>query len=200
MADAESGASTDAGANGSMAKLPGFNLYIGDIRAGRSEHIVAKKFVVDVSNALPETEEELTAMKAAGGKACRCLAPTGRRLVVMGVPDTDGAALALAPHFEFINAFIDKALALDKDVVVHCFEGKSRSAAVLIQFLMKRKKLSLRDAVSGMRRVRPGMRLNNGFRKYLNDLELKMRPDAPTMTLRMQRKPTLRDRAVAASK
>ena len=179
-----------------MAKLPGFNLYIGDIRAGRNEHVLAKKFVVDLSNALPETEEEEAALKAAGGKACRCLARSGRRLVVMGISDTDSAALAMAPHLEFINAFIEKALGLNQEVLVHCFEGKSRSAAVLIQFLMKRKKLSLHDAVHGMRRVRPAMRLNNGFRKYLNDLELELRPDSPTMTLRMQRKPTLRKHAV----
>eukprot|EP00438_Fugacium_kawagutii_P033749 Skav209665 [mRNA] locus=scaffold2126:175584:179110:+ [translate_table: standard] len=51
----------------------------------------------------------------------------------------------LAQHFDDTRLFISEALAQGK-VLVHCTEGRSRSVAIVVAFLMQKEKISLGKA------------------------------------------------------
>lgn len=55
--------------------------------------------------------------------------------------------------------------------LVHCAQGKSRSAAVCAAWLISRKGLSLQDAMAKIRIVRPEIRPNLGFLAALRAIE-----------------------------
>jgi len=68
-----------------------------------------------------------------------------------GVPDARRCAGDVAPHFEPCIAAMEGTLATGKHVLVHCHASLSRSAALLLAYLMKTRKLSLADAAKLMK-------------------------------------------------
>jgi protein-tyrosine phosphatase len=52
-------------------------------------------------------------------------------------------------------AFIHAKLSEDKQVLVHCMSGITRSATVVVAYLMLHKQMSLDDAVNLVRSKRP---------------------------------------------
>lgn len=117
--------------------------------------------------------------------------PSIREKLVVRVDDVDNAPLD--EHFDAINDFVDKALELNEGVLIHCFRGKSRSATSVIQYLMYRRNMLLKDALKITKERRPVIQLNVGFKKMLMELEEKLFPDqAPSIKLKLKsRKPVL---------
>ena len=59
----------------------------------------------------------------------------------------------------------------DKTVLVHCFMGSSRSATVLMAYLIKYKKYRRRDALNFLKQKRDIVNINIDFFKQLKDYE-----------------------------
>lgn len=59
-------------------------------------------------------------------------------------------------------------------VLVHCYVGKSRSAAVVLGYLMARQHLTLAAATALLTRVRPQIQPNRGFYRELQDLDQRL--------------------------
>ena len=55
----------------------------------------------------------------------------------------------------------------DKKILVHCVYGKSRSASVIIFYLIKEKKMSFQEAKEFVRKIRSCVNPNEGFEKEL---------------------------------
>ena len=83
---------------------------------------------------------------------------------ILDLPDTD-----ITVYFDECFAFIDAARQ-DGCVFVHCNAGVSRSAAVVIAYLMSSQQMSFDDALAHLKSHRPSVRPNDGFmtalRKY----------------------------------
>lgn len=79
------------------------------------------------------------------------------------LPLYDDAEAELAPHLAAARAFIAEARAAGGRVLVHCFAGQSRSAALLIGHLMASQRLGLLEAWAQVRAARPVARPNAGF-------------------------------------
>ncbi|KAE8123795.1 hypothetical protein FH972_018720 [Carpinus fangiana] len=73
--------------------------------------------------------------------------------------------------FEEASDFIDHVEQIGGRVLVHCFEGKSRSATLVIAYLMLRKNLTLLEAWNALKRVHRRAQPNDGFAKILLDLD-----------------------------
>ncbi|XP_011042957.1 PREDICTED: dual specificity protein phosphatase PHS1-like isoform X2 [Populus euphratica] len=67
--------------------------------------------------------------------------------------------------------FIDHVESIGGRVVVHCFEGRSRSATLVLAYLMLRKKFTLLEAWNALRRAHRRAQPNDGFAKALLDLD-----------------------------
>lgn len=68
--------------------------------------------------------------------------------------------------------FISNAVKLKENVLVHCAAGVSRSASIVIGYLMLTEKLSYEDAFTIVKNKRPCIKPNCGFAKQLKSLEL----------------------------
>ena len=89
-----------------------------------------------------------------------------RRLDVSAL---DEPSYPLFTHFAPATAFIDGAEG--GRILVHCKSGVSRSAAVVIAYLMQRHRLTFADAESLVVSRRAGANPNFGFREQLVELE-----------------------------
>ena len=77
-------------------------------------------------------------------------------------------------HFEEAFRFIDDAVRTNGKVLVHCMMGISRSATIVIGYLMSRHKMSLNDAFVLVKRKRPAIQPNPTFMRLLQQYEYEL--------------------------
>ncbi|RMX67096.1 hypothetical protein DD238_003792 [Peronospora effusa] len=87
----------------------------------------------------------------------------------------DQSSVSISKFFDRAFAFIDSALSSEGKVLVHCFMGRSRSATIIIAFLMARHGFTYLDALCELRRVRPQAQPNRGFYQELISFEAKQK-------------------------
>eukprot|EP00906_Rhabdomonas_costata_P019325 RCo028233 len=79
--------------------------------------------------------------------------------------------------FEGPLAFIQEALDQGGVVFVHCMQGKSRSASLVIAYVMRAYGMSLDDALAKVQELRSCAKPNSGFMKQLRELEARSKHD-----------------------
>ena len=91
------------------------------------------------------------------------------------VPVLDSPDANLRTRFPDCIAFIKQAIAKGGKVLVHCFAGVSRSAAVVIAYLMQEHGLSVQAAYGLVRSKRPYIKPNEGFHEQLIQFQRELR-------------------------
>ncbi|WIA28283.1 hypothetical protein OEZ86_010836 [Tetradesmus obliquus] len=133
--------------------LPG--LWLGNAVAADSHHLLQYLGVTHVVNAAQELQ---------------CESAPGlfqvHRVAIRDEEEEDVAA-----HFMQVQAWIDAALCGGGAVLVHCHEGKSRSVALLLGYLMLSRQHTLAAALAHIRSVRPEACPNAGFMLQLLALD-----------------------------
>ncbi|KAL4284043.1 hypothetical protein GQ457_16G027170 [Hibiscus cannabinus] len=81
----------------------------------------------------------------------------------------------LMQYFDECFGFIDEAKRLGGGVLVHCFMGISRSATVVIAYLMKKHGMRFSRALEHVKRRRPQVSPNPGFVLQLQHFEKTLR-------------------------
>ncbi|KAL3907898.1 MAG: hypothetical protein SGPRY_010007 [Prymnesium sp.] len=88
----------------------------------------------------------------------------------------DRPSFEIATFFEQTNAYIQEALATPQcAVLVHCHSGVSRSAAIVLAYLMSTFGITLREALRVVRDARPSVSPNAGFEKQLVRYEMSLK-------------------------
>ncbi|XP_052208502.1 dual specificity protein phosphatase 1 isoform X2 [Diospyros lotus] len=77
----------------------------------------------------------------------------------------------IAQYFDDCFNFIDEAKRMGGAVLVHCFVGRSRSVTIVVAYLMKRRGMSLSEALEHVRSKRPLASPNSGFMLHLRNFE-----------------------------
>jgi len=91
----------------------------------------------------------------------------------------------LKPHLEDAVEDIDSALRRGRNVLVHCQQGVSRSAAIVIAYLIRKRGMSFDSAITFVRQRRPCIKPNSGFVRCLREWERQWSPHpACTPTVR----------------
>jgi protein-tyrosine phosphatase len=70
-------------------------------------------------------------------------------------------------HFEEANAYIDHYVSNQKSILVICTAGVSRSAALVISYLIKHKRMPYKIAFNTVKRARVFIQPNVGFERAL---------------------------------
>lgn len=89
-------------------------------------------------------------------------------------PFVDDDGENLLDYLDDCCQFIEKGREHNSITFVHCFVGMSRSAAVVVGYLMKFKGLSLEKALTFVKRKRPCVDINVGFISQLKQYEKKL--------------------------
>uniref|UniRef100_A0A7S0NYT0 protein-tyrosine-phosphatase n=2 Tax=Calcidiscus leptoporus TaxID=127549 RepID=A0A7S0NYT0_9EUKA len=137
--------------------VPGL-LYLGDLEDAAAlprlrEHLNIKHAVT----ALADPPESLKAS----------VSEARVRHVWCNVRDVEGADIK--EHFEKAHEAIERARAAGEAVFVHCSRGVSRSASLVIAYLMRRDGLSAEDARALVTSRRPVVLPNDGFWRCLEE-------------------------------
>jgi hypothetical protein len=77
-------------------------------------------------------------------------------------------------HFDECHKFIDESLMDYGGLLVHCIVGRSRSPTVIISYLMKHHKMTLKEAYDHVKNKRDIVRPNDGFIQSLINYEKKL--------------------------
>lgn len=88
----------------------------------------------------------------------------------IGIAADDCPSFNLTKYFIPVSEIIDKALKNNERVFIHCFAGISRSATIVIAFLVLKKNMSVSQAIHYIRKKRP-INPNEGFINQLCILE-----------------------------
>ncbi len=80
----------------------------------------------------------------------------------------------ISKYFYEVNVIIGKALSENKNIIVHCAAGMSRSPTLVIAYLMIANHWRYEEAFAYVKRKRPFVEPNIGFIRQLKELEDKI--------------------------
>jgi hypothetical protein len=90
----------------------------------------------------------------------------------------------ISEHFDIVYDKLSETPIEEKRILFHCMLGISRSATLLIAFLMKSQNLTLKEAFETVKHKRPKIQPNYNFAQALLKYEKELRPnDDNTLTL-----------------
>ena len=90
---------------------------------------------------------------------------------VFDIDDTAGTSLFSSPHIDNIFDLIEQARVSGGRVLVHCFQGRSRSVSICIAYLIKYRGHSYESALDVVRSVRPIAQPSHSFEQQLLSFE-----------------------------
>ena len=93
----------------------------------------------------------------------------------------------LLPELPKCCDFIHAARTADQTVFVHCTAGVSRSAAVVVAYIVAAARWTVDDALAALKRARPWVRPNRGFMRQLREWEAAVRTRDTPATLAWRR-------------
>jgi len=109
----------------------------------------------------------------------------------------DAPSQQITPVFQEAFKQFDDAKEKGEKVLCHCMAGVSRSATIVIAYIMTRRDMSLKDSIDYVRRRRPAICPNPGFMHQLCELEKTTR-NTTTSTVALN--PRIYDTGNAANK
>ena len=87
----------------------------------------------------------------------------------------DDESERISDHFFKVHSIISKAVTDNKNIIVHCAAGMSRSASLVIAYLMIENRWSYEETYNFVKNKRPIVDPNIGFVKQLKGLEFKLK-------------------------
>ena len=107
------------------------------------------------------------------GEELACRYPeefTYKKLRIDDTPDT-----SIREYFQEVYEFINGGIK-SGNVLVHCAQAKSRSASMILAYLMKRKNIKFKKALEILKKSHPSANPNSGFAMQLMEYEKEILP------------------------
>lgn len=118
-------------------------------------------------------------------------------LVYNHIALADEVGAAIEEHFDSTAQWLDEHLSAGRNVLVHCIKGRSRSAAMIVNYLMTKATLHLTDAMRVLDEARPTASINDGFMLKLQRREEALFPDVVAQRREQQLASATADKASA---
>lgn len=87
------------------------------------------------------------------------------------IPIDDSIQTEISKYFEDAHKFIDEHINKGESILVHCKAGISRSATIIISYLMKKQKIKYNESIEIVRKKRKKIDPNLGFCSQLLKFE-----------------------------
>ncbi|KAK9522499.1 hypothetical protein VZT92_018959 [Zoarces viviparus] len=133
-------------------------LYIGDQHSAENRADLSKHRVTHILNA------------AHSKRGVQPDIYEGMEITYMGVEARDSCGFDMSVNFQAAADFIHRALSRGGKVLVHCHVGVSRSATLVLAYLMLKQNLTLVEAICAVKDNR-GVIPNRGFLRQLIKLD-----------------------------
>lgn len=85
----------------------------------------------------------------------------------------DNEWVTIDKYFEECNDFIIDSQKENGNILVHCMYGMSRSATIVLAYLIKKKSMAYENAIAFVREKKPNIHPNVGFIKQLKKYQIK---------------------------
>lgn len=132
----------------------GLPLFVGSSGAARNLKGLRKRGVTHVVN-------------ASAIVPCYFMNHPNAAISYLKIPIFDDGSVDIVSYFEQVHAFMEQGCGGHGGVLVHCCAGQSRSVAFVMSYLMKKKGLSVDEALRAVQEVRPSAMPNEGFMSQL---------------------------------
>ncbi|ELP94043.1 dual specificity phosphatase DUPD1, putative [Entamoeba invadens IP1] len=96
-----------------------------------------------------------------------------KKVIYLYIPCGDTPTDNIAQHFSEAFEFIDQYISEEKNVLVHCVAGVSRSASIVISYIMKKMKMTFPEAFQTVKDKRLCVCPNPGFTEQLQKFKPK---------------------------
>ena len=83
---------------------------------------------------------------------------------IIDVPNDD-----IKKHFMITNTFIETAISANKNILIHCVCGVSRSVTIVVAYLINKLGITPKDAIDFIKSRRPVANPNKGFLLQLEE-------------------------------
>lgn len=130
------------------------NLYLGDRHTSKNGSFIKKS--------------KITHILIAGNRLRRHFT---KKCAYMQLDIFDHPSAKIINHFIESIQYIEEALAGGNNILIHCWGGVSRSATIVIAYIMVKEKKSLDEALQFVRQKRSMIRPNPGFMAQLELFE-----------------------------
>ncbi|KAF9043576.1 phosphatases II [Hymenopellis radicata] len=157
-------------------------LYLGNMWEAQSTLLRQKHGITHVLSVCPDIEDMNDVLLQLQPE----LSSSPRHLVI-SVKDSETADLM--SHFPATFEFIDSALTTGGRVFVHCALGLSRSPTVIAAYLIRKRGLSVGDALALIRESREYIMPNAGFVHQLHEYSIKQLREEYSMQRRTSTTP-----------
>lgn len=128
------------------------NLYLGGEADSRNPHLVQDATVINVAEEISKT-------------------PYAEKYIYIPCLDNN---FNIKQHFERTYNIIDRELKAGRKVLVHCYAGVSRSATIVIAYLMKKNSWTMNRAINFVRAHRLVINPNIYFIYQLHEFEMEL--------------------------
>lgn len=132
-------------------------LYLGDWEASTDQELIEWQRINSVVTVMSKSMIQLTK-------------PSLKQVNQHGVPAEDSPNFDIYSYFPTATQFIHESL-MNGNVLVHCAAGISRSATIVIAYLIKYNKMTLEEALKYVQKRRPIVSPNVGFKEQLKRWE-----------------------------
>jgi len=105
------------------------------------------------------------------GKGLQVIDPLPKGVEQYALNVDDAPDQTLVPFFDSVYEYIEKIVKEDRRVLIHCFAGLSRSVTFVCAYLMRKRRIPFKTALLLVKRARPAVNPNLGFRRQLIDFE-----------------------------
>lgn len=136
------------------------NLFLGSVASANNHGILFKLKITHVLTLCPVRPTRL------------------QNVIYNSISFQDDATFNILPKIDQCLEYIDSVLQSGGRILVHCFQGVSRSASIVIAYLMKFQVMKFREAYEYVKRRRTVVEPNYGFIRQLEEYEIRL--NAPT--------------------
>ena len=127
------------------------HVYIGNISSAYHTDFLKQnniEYIITVISDIPKINEDLISLN----------------INIIDVPDNN-----IKTHFSLTNTFIETAIHHNKNILIHCVCGVSRSVTVFAAYLIHKLKINPTDAITYIKSRRPIANPNKGFMIQLDE-------------------------------
>ena len=127
------------------------HIYIGNLSAAYHQGFIKDNYIEYMITAIwdiPTINESLTSLN----------------VNIIDVPNND-----IKKHFMITNTFIETAISANKNILIHCVCGVSRSVTIVVAYLIKKLGITPKDAIDFIKSRRSVANPNKGFLLQLEE-------------------------------